>query len=187
MVNEKQRKTREELIERLKEIASEEVPQERHRGAMCYSIAPPEDFSTECDYCKSTIIYSSWSSRKIIHEIVDEITGLGYDAKVAVLCNECFKKLKAELYPEVEKELVLDEEHKIEMDCYNRNFVFYFRVSSDETYNCALSSNQDHYNAVLSFLKGEKAYRGYRIPYEKKYIMKDIPIIEFMTGLKIEE
>ena len=183
----KHNKSREELIERLKEISTEEVPIERYRGAMCYSIAPPEELKTTCDYCKNTITYTGWKNDIKIPEIVDEMSRLGYDVKTAVLCNDCFKRLKSEIYLGVGDTLELDDGHTIDLSCSDRNFVFYFRTSPNEPYHCALSSFQDNYSAVLAFFKGEKSYIGYLIRHTEKFIAEEIPIIEFMTGLKIDE
>ena len=178
--------TNEELIQRLKEIAAEEVPLEKRSGwnAMCYRMAIHPDMTGICDMCNKTFTYFAMGNENAIPETVNEIVELGYDAKVQVLCEECAQNIKDELYPNTGDELVLDDKNKIYLSCSDRNFLFYFRAKSEEPYHRALIGARYDYKLVLAFLEGKSSYRY----HGKEYLLKDyIKTIEFMTGLKIDE
>ena len=84
-------KSREELIELLKEISNDTTEYEKSFGAMCYCPAPETFCMTyDCDVCSNHMsteidVYS----HNEIYDIVSKIRSLGYDIKVEAICGEC--------------------------------------------------------------------------------------------------
>jgi hypothetical protein len=66
-----------------------------------------------------------------------------------------------------------------------RNHVFYFRTNRDEPYHCAISNREIYYKAVLAFLQGKSSYLN---NYDHEtFLTEEILVLEYMTGLKIDE
>lgn len=180
----KKKLSKEELIERLKAIAEEEVPEIRNFGAMCYEQMAPPLLEDTCDRCGNTIKFIGWRNGDI-PAIVQKIANLGYDAKVETLCEECCAKIKEELYPGIEDEIKIDDEHHIWVSCIGRNYLFYFRTKDSEPYHKAIADSYYYYQAVLAFLEGKSSYRGDHD--EDNFLTEEMYILEFMTGLKIDD
>lgn len=184
MQKKKKTLSKEELIKRLKAISVEDIPAERNMGAMCYESMPPAEATDTCDLCGKSIRFIDWRNDDI-QEIVKKIVNLGYDAKIETLCRECCDKVKEELYPGINDEIKIDEEHQIWVPSSERNFLFYFRTNETEPYHRAIARNEDYYKALLSFLQGKSSYRDY---YDcDNFLAEEIYVLEFMTGLKIDE
>lgn len=178
--------TKEELIKRLKEIAAQEIPDERNIGAMCYSKMPPPESTCKCENCGKSINYMSWDGDGI-NNTVKKIAKLGFDAKVIVLCGECFKETIKELYPQFNTEdffydLKVDEDKTIELYPDDRNFLFYFRTNAEEPYHRVLANSPFYFELLLNFLKGKSHYLD---EYDEDVFIKEhLYIIEYMTGIK---
>ena len=179
--------SRSELVERLKAISQEEVPEERRMGAMCYCPAPGLAQVTLkqivwCNKCHRPFLCDrnqyEINKHNRIKKLVRSMARMGYDAKVKSICKNCCNELKEELYPGNDEVISI-------ISLGERNHVFYFRINRDEPYHCAISNREIYYKAVLAFLQGKSSYLN-NYDYEK-YLTEEIHVLEYMTGLKIDE
>ena len=160
---------REELIQRLKAMAEEEVlPREqRLMGAMCYCPAAPDiTYTFSCPRCGRIIKELDYDSRDELNKItslVEEMKQLGYDVKTERVCSVCSGS---------------SGRHPLDVDT-----LFYFRFRGMETYHVAVANCSWVYKVVLSFLRSENAYYGDRD--ELEYVSEQKDIIEKMLGIKI--
>lgn len=166
--------TKEELIEQLKALASQEIDQPMHMGAMCYSPAMPMPKEVECESCGKKLEEFGWrqTSGDKIKKKVNAIKRLGYDAKVEGLCAECAMKLG------------LTDEDGEPLSDYSLHYVFYFKTKEQEDYHLAVSNDEDEYNAVIAFLKNEPTYTDF---YDATHpIKEELDLIKRMTGISID-
>ena len=164
--------SKEELVERLKAIAADETPRVESRGAMCYSPSIPKELHIKCQNCGCDITYDSFNDHRAIMACVNEISRLGYDAKLKTICNSCAETLKKELY--------LDKKEDIWLDVINH--VFCFRTSENEEYHRVIANDFYQYQALLTLLQNKPMYYG---DYdESHYIADEIETLEFMTGIQ---
>lgn len=153
---------REELIQRLKAMAEEEVlPREqRLMGAMCYCPAAPDiTYTFSCPRCGRIIKEFDYDSRDELNKItslVEEMKQLGYDVKIERVCSICSGNSGM---------------HPLDVDT-----LFYFRFKGMETYHVTVANHSPAYKVVLDFLCSKNPY------YDSEYY-KDI--IEDMLGIKI--
>jgi len=192
-----------ELIERLKAIAVEEVPENSFKGriSQCYAVTSSSPLSEKhripssktCSHCGKELTYyrclEALTYETDIPDLVKEMSELGYDVKLEYVCEDCCKKLKEELYPNIGEGLVFDvndEKFMVKVVPLSENYVFYFRTDSTLPYHCAIANKNHYYRIVLSFLQGKSLYRDKLID-EDIFLAREIHIIEFMTGLKIDE
>ena len=160
---------REELVQRLKAMAEEEVlpPEERPMGAMCYRPAAPNTIYTfTCPRCGRIIKEFDYKSRGDLHRIasmVEEMKQLGYDVKTERVCSVCSGR---------------SGRHPLKVDT-----LFYFRYKGMEAYHVAIANYPSNYKVVLSFLRSENAYYGDRD--DLKYVSEQRDIIEEMLGIKL--
>lgn len=174
--------SKDELIARLKAIASDDSPRIENFGAMCYSQMCPPEKHIGCDICGSDICYFDWSTHDTILDLVAEIANLGYDVKIETVCKTCAEKIKKEVYPNMKSED--DEEFDWEKDIWldSINHVFYFRTSSDAEYHRAIANYKDSYRALLALLQNNPMYSDSRDG--SHYIADEIDVLEFMTGIQ---
>ena len=177
--------SRNELVERLKAISQEEVPEERSMGAMCYCpayrpIQIPLKKIVWCNKCHRPFLCDrdECEINKRIKKLVRKMVRMGYDAKVKSICKNCCNVLKEELYPGNDEVISI-------ISLGERNHVFYFRTNRDEPYHCAISNREIYYKAVLAFLQGKSSYLN-NYDYEK-FLTEEIHVLEYMTGLKLDE
>lgn len=160
---------REELIQRLKAMAEEEVlpPGQRPWGAMCYSPAAPNmTYTFTCPRCGRIVKELDYDSRYELHKIasmVNEMKQLGYDVKIERVCSICSGS---------------SGKHPLEVDT-----LFYFRFKRMEAYHVTVANPSWVYKVVLSFLRSENAYYGDR--NDLKYVSEHRDVIEKMLGIKI--
>ena len=177
--------SKDELIARLKAIASDDSPRVENFGAMCYSQMSPPEKHEKCDMCGSDICYHDWSTHDTILDLVEGIAKLGYDVKIETVCHSCAEKIKKEIYPNMKSE---DEEgFDWEKDIWlnSINHVFYFRTSSDSEYHRAIANYKYSYKALLALLLNIPMYNdSYNASH---YIADEIDILEFMTGIKFND
>ena len=174
--------SRNELIERLKSISNEKVPEQRSMGAMCYCMRFTDIILT-CDDCGIEITAEE-SNEKSVHGLVNRISALGYDIKVEHLCKECCCKVKEQLYPGIDEWLEIDEEKKIYVEVHHSNRLFYFRTKSTQPYHIALANPLYYYYPVLAFLEGKSSYSYHG---KEHFLSEEIYLLEYMTGLKVDE
>ena len=143
---------------------------------MCYCPAIRPTLTFNCKECNKEMKYDMYeSSYKCMHETIEEIRNLGYDAKIKVLCSDCLSK-------EIESG---------EYICNSNNFgnwrplfCFYFRTNKNEKYHLTESDNSSDYDIVLKFLKDKRKWEK----FNETVLLKDrIYTIERMTGLKLSE
>lgn len=70
---------REELIEQLKELATQKLPTylANHMGAMCYEPSMIDSFSTICQHCHRPFTYQAFhSDEEMFNSIIKEIKDL---------------------------------------------------------------------------------------------------------------
>ncbi len=160
---------REELIQRLKAMAEEEVlpPRQRPMGAMCYRPAAPDTIYTfTCPRCGRIIEELDYKSRGELNKIasmVEEMKQLGYDVKTERVCSVCSGR---------------SGRHPLDVDT-----LFYFRYKGMEAYHVAVANRSWIYKVVLSFLRSENAYYGDRD--NLKYVSEQRDVIEEMLGIKL--
>jgi len=160
---------REELIQRLKAMAEEEVlpPGQRPWGAMCYSpVAPNMTYTFTCPRCGRIVKELDYDSRYELHKIasmVNEMKQLGYDVKIERVCSICSGS---------------SGKHPLEVDT-----LFYFRFKGMEAYHVVVANNLQAYKIALAFLRSENAYYGDRD--ELEYVSEHRDVIEEMLGIKI--
>ena len=58
--------SKEELLARLKAIASDDSPRIENFGAMCYSQMSPPEKHFKCDVCRNDTSYSEWNNHETI-------------------------------------------------------------------------------------------------------------------------
>lgn len=180
--------TKEELIARLKAIASDETPREEIFGAMCYCPSShSEERHIHCDICDRDMLYEVGFGgdhhENILYQ-VKRIVDLGYDAKVETICKSCADKLKKKLYPDMKS--YGDEGFDWEKDIVltDVNHVFYFRLSADEEYHQTIAEDLYKYEALISLLENKPMYYDYFD--NNHYIADEIDTFEFMTGIKFD-
>ena len=173
--------TKEELVERLKAIATDDTPRIEHPGAMCYCPLLPTYKHTKCDDCGCDIIYDEFDDTRI-KKTVQEIAQLGYDVKLTTLCKACAEKLKNELFPNMKSRGEEDYDWKNDVYIEKTNYVFYFRTTADVEYHRAISNNIYQYKALLTLMHNEPMYGG--IYDESHYLADETDTLEYMTGIK---
>lgn len=190
--------SREKLVKQLKAISQESDPEQPVRGiAMCYMFAPhhieipqkhiassPRKKIVRCNKCRKLFMFNDWE-RNEIKKCVKRMSRMGCDVKVESFCMDCCKELKEELYPSIDEKITIDEEHIIDLSLDKRNYVFYFRTNSNEAYHRAIANDSLYYHYVLAFLD-VASHQGY-VSIENNFLAKQIHIIEYMTGLKVDE
>ena len=70
---------REELIEQLKELATQKLPTylANHMGAMCYEPSMIDSFSTICQHCHRPLTYQAFHcDEEMFNSIIKEIKDL---------------------------------------------------------------------------------------------------------------
>ena len=160
---------REELIQRLKVMAEEEVlpPWQRPRGAMCYSPAVHDTIYTfTCPRCGRIVKELDYDSRYELNAIsssIEEMKQLGYDVKTERVCSICSGS---------------SGKHPLTVDT-----LFYFRFKGMEAYHIAIANSPEDYKIILLFLRSENAYSGSHD--ELKYVSEQRDVIEKMLGIKI--
>lgn len=207
-------KSREELIELLKEISNDTTEYEKSFGAMCYCPAPARfsevEETIDCEMCMAhKRAYRSHHINRL-HGIVDEMCKLGYDAKIEILCMDCLlSKLDSGNYSydirsfdcawnicnwdsyaclQVNKDYLSEEEIKDEIRSKYENggifICFLFRTSPSEKYHIIQEESSSDYRTVLSFLQNKKSYLG---SHDETHLLREeIEIIEKMTGLSVK-
>lgn len=180
--------TTKDLIQRLKELAKEKLPIERNVGAMCYSRMAPPQRKCKCKHCGKRITYSSWDGNSIKDE-VKEMAKLGFDTKVEILCDDCFKKTLMELYSQYNPDnfvftVKFEDDKEIILCPSDRNFLFYFRTDKDEPYHRVLANESFNYELLLHFLKGDSHFLD---EFDEDVFIKEyLYVIEYMTGIKAQ-
>ena len=149
---------REELIQRLKAMAEEEVvpPDEKLMITCYYPISETHKFT--CPRCGRIVKELDYYSRYELHKIaslVKKMKQLGYDVKTERVCSICSGR---------------SGKHPLDVD-----ILFYFRFKGMGTYHVTVANHSPAYKVVLDFLRSKNPY------YDSKY--KDI--IEDMLGIKI--
>ena len=147
---------REELIQRLKAMAEEEVvPSDTNLVMTCYyPISETQKFT--CPRCgRIALEHNIRGNLHAIISMVEEMKQLGYDAKIERVCSICSGNSGM---------------HPLDVDT-----LFYFRFKGMETYHVTVANHSPAYKVVLDFLRSKNPY------YDSKY--KDI--IEDMLGIKI--
>lgn len=185
--NSKKPLSKEELIARLKAIASDETPREENHGAMCYSparfkLTPLRLFG--CDACGHVELLREWNNTKIIKKIIKGMTKLGYDAKVKAVCKSCAVRIKKELYPNSKSNGEEGFNYMKDIWIDDINHIFYFRLSKDSEYHRAIANSVCQYEALLTLMKNERMY--FNRFHNSRYIADEIDTLEFMTGIKFD-
>ena len=155
---------REELVQRLKAMAEEEVlpPGQRPMGAMCY--CPHYKTHTfTCPRCGRKALDDSSADFHAITSMIEEMKQLGYDVKTERVCSVCSGR---------------SGRHPLDVDT-----LFYFRYKGMEAYHVAVANRSWIYKVVLSFLRSENAYYGDRD--NLKYVSEQRDVIEEMLGIKL--
>ena len=148
---------REELIQRLKLMAEEEVvPPDTNLMRTCYySISETHKFT--CPRCgRIALDHNIRGNLHAITSMIEKMKQLGYDVKIEQVCSICSGS---------------SGEHPLDVDT-----LFYFRFKGMETYHVAVANHSRAYKVVLDFLCSKNPY------YDSEYY-KDI--IEDMLGIKI--
>ncbi len=148
---------REELIQRLKTMAEEEVvqPDQELMITCYYPISETHKFT--CPRCgRIALDHNVRGNLHAIISMVEEMRQLGYDAKIERVCSICSGNSGM---------------HPLDVDT-----LFYFRFKGMETYHVAVANHSRAYKVVLDFLCSKNPY------YDSEYY-KDI--IEDMLGIKI--
>lgn len=176
--------SKEELVARLKVIASDDTPRIRNFGAMCYMRGSAPEKHTNCDGCNNDIEYSDYNTHDTILEMVRKMKILGYDVKVQTLCENCAEKLYKEADPE--SKIVLDEGFVFSKDIFfhDINHIFYFKASGDTDYHKVITNNADKYQTLLTFLQNKVMYDD--DDDYSHYIAEEKEILELMTGIKFD-
>lgn len=180
-INNHKAESRNELKERLAEIAKCPTDYLVFDGAMCYARRFPNVEVTiehKCPTCGTIYKYKDWGYDDIekidryvvedrkVDQYVDEIKALGYDVFVEHMCKNCYEKKYGKL------------ENSVSVN------VLSFRHLDDESYITNIVSSEDC--MILSeFLKGNNAYKGSQD--ETIWINRERAIIERLIGIKIEK
>ncbi len=177
--------SKDELIARLKAIASDDSPRVHELCAMFYSRMSPPEKHIKCDLCGSDICYFDWGERDTILDLVEEIAKLGYDVKIETTCKPCTEKIKKEVYPNMKSEDEEGFDWKKDMWLSYINYVFFFRTSNDFEYHRAIANNTNSYKVLLTLLQNKPKYNDDR--GASHYIADEIDVLEFMTGIKFND
>lgn len=136
-------KSKEALIERLKEMAEKEkILSPRPTSAECYCLSyrrreKVEDFT--CPVCESVIAVYEEEKENFsqIEKLVGQMKELGCDVKTKNICNACYGQGK---HP-------------------NRVVtLFYIRLEEMPSYHVSASNNVEDYENILSFLRKDENY-----------------------------
>ena len=175
--------SKDELIARLKAIASDETPREEHHGAMCYSPCIPPMEQYNCDICNCDIEYRAGKNEAILNTVY-EMRYYGYDVKVESVCKSCAEKIKKELYPNSKSRGEEGYDYKKDIWLGALNHIFYFRFPNDSEYHRAIANDESQYIALLTLMKNKRMYSGEF--GGNRYIADEIDTLEFMTGIKFD-
>ena len=148
---------REELVQRLKSMAEEEVvpPDEKLMITCYYPISETHKFI--CPRCgRIALDHNIRGNLHAITSMIEKMKQLGYDVKIEQVCSICSGS---------------NGKHPLDVD-----ILFYFRFKGMETYHVAIANHSRAYKVVLDFLCSKNPY------YDSEYY-KDI--IENMLGIKI--
>ncbi|MCL2529463.1 MAG: hypothetical protein FWE41_03930 [Coriobacteriia bacterium] len=157
--------TRDELNERLRELA--ENPDETLivMGAMCYETMPvePEYKHLACSTCNANAKIEDWRMESLerIEAVVNEIISEGFDVTldVSISCERCTGT-----------------------DSVRIRTIFGIKFKGDANYHLVETSNVSDYEVLLAFLQGEETYDAGGDWIYPLYLRQDV--IEKMTGLK---
>lgn len=166
--------SKEELTEQLKALATAEIPKTSlHRGAMCYSPAPPDVIRVKCESCGSITEKIGWDSTfRHLKRKVAKIADMGYDAKLEILCSNCINKLG------------LRNNDGEEFGNYGVHTVFYFKTKEQSEYTVSVDNCSSCYDAVIAFLENKAVYAD---SYDATHPVKDrLDDIRRMTGISVE-
>ncbi len=174
----KQKRTKKDLVDKLKKLSGKVASHMPRKTAMCYSPAPPMSTTVYCEVCKKLITDHMTSDEASKGECIQSrviiINDLGYDAKVTVMCAECASKLGIK---DVNGEDITDENKPY--------YVFYFKPKDQEEYHVSISESWYDYNAVVIYLKNRET------PIESavcdRFVKGKEDIISRMTGFDIEK
>ena len=161
--------SKEELLARLKAIASDNSPRIENFGAMCYSQMSPPEKHFKCDVCGTDTSYSDWNN---------------HDVKVETVCESCAEKVKKEVYPDMKSPN--DDGFDWDKDIWlsDINHIFYFKTTSDTEYHRAIANYWSPYKALLTLFQNKPMY--YDSYDASHYIADEIETLEFMTGIKFD-
>jgi len=175
----KQKRTKKDLVDKLKKLSGKVVSHMPRKTAMCYSPAPPKPTTVYCEVCKKLITDHMSSDEATNGECIQSrvrliIYALGYDAKVTVMCAECASKLGIK---DVNGEDITDQNKPY--------YVFYFKPKGQEEYHVSISGSWYDYNAVVAYLKNRET------PIENavydRFVKGKEEIISRMTGYDVEK
>ena len=160
--------TREELTERLRAIADEEVEKPEFHGAMCYEPMVPQPAMIKCDICGCNIEVDTIQKNinSYLKHTATAIRKLNYDAKIDCFCSKCFSVVK------------LNTNKKTPY------YVFFFKAKGDLTYHKALITDSNDLEIILSFLRNKNKYKV--DSYNEGLIKDNLDVIERMTGIAIK-
>lgn len=180
----KKKLSKEELLARLKAIASDDSPRVEKFGAMCYSQMSPPEKHLKCDVCGADTSYCDWNNHETILELVNDMAKLGYDVKVETVCESCAEKVKKEVYPDMKSPG--DDNFDWDKDIWlsDINHIFYFKTTSDIEYHRAIANYKNPYKALLTLFQNKPMY--YDSYDASHYIADEIETLEFMTGIKFD-
>jgi len=158
--------TREELNERLRELAEKQNELEFVESAMCYAPYEGEIKYTPlpCSTCSAKAQMTDWQIESLerIQAIVNEMISEGFDVKldVTISCKKC-------------------------ADEYSARFLtsFGIRFTDDTDYHMVETSYAEDYEILLAFLRGEEFYAdtvGLSFPLHQRQ-----GVIKKMTGLTV--
>ncbi|MBQ6956268.1 MAG: hypothetical protein IJP80_06615, partial [Bacteroidales bacterium] len=151
--------TREELSERLKELANDETNFPIHRGAMCYEPAMPCLQKTRCSHCGKRFRFSGYDGFESYENyLLEQIRALGYDAYIESWCPNCAAKegyLSSDELGEMTNEVQSMEDDGFVADCVGRCVMFFFRLKGEEKYHRALLRDHNDLKALCAFLRQE--------------------------------
>lgn len=123
---------REELVQRLKSMAEEEVvpPDEKLMITCYYPISETHKFT--CPRCgRIALDHNVRGNLHAIISMVEEMKQLGYDVKIKQVCSICSGS---------------NGKHPLDVDT-----LFYFRFKGMDTYHVAVANHSRAYKVVLDF------------------------------------
>ena len=175
----KQKRTKKDLVDKLKKLSGKVASHMPRKTAMCYSPAPPKPTTAYCEVCKKLITDHMSSDEAIKGECIQRsvrsiIYSLGYDAKVTVMCAECASKLGIK---DVNGDDITDQNKPY--------YVFYFKPKGQEDYHVSISSSWFDYNAVALYLKNRET--PLKDSVYDWHIKGKEEIISRMTGYDVEK
>ena len=180
-INNHKAESRNELKERLAEIAKCPTDYLVFDGAMCYSrLFPNVEVTMEhkCPTCGTIYKYKDWGYEDMeiidryvvedrkVDQYVDEIKALGYDIFVEHMCKNCYEKK----YGKPENSVSVN--------------VLSFRHLDDENYITNIVNSKDCM-ILAEFLKGNNAFKGSQD--ETIWINRERSIIERLISIIIEK